>query len=76
MKLSTILRVGVAVSCSRFASAADQDDLDLLASRRVADLAQFPDPPLFDNVSSWVDSQKSDGTWADVNYASGCAARE
>lgn len=76
MRLTTLLCLGVAVSCNGLTLAAEQDDLDLLASRRVADLAQFPDPPLFDSVSLWVDSQRSDGTWEDVNYASGCAARK
>ncbi|PMB71518.1 hypothetical protein BM221_001608 [Beauveria bassiana] len=46
-----------------------------LFRRRVADLAEFPDPAWFGNVSKWIDTQKPDGTWADVNYLSGCAAR-
>jgi hypothetical protein len=59
------------------ADAASQDqELDLISQRRIADLAQFPDPPWFNQISTWLASQKSDGTWSDVNYASGCAARK
>lgn len=50
-------------------------DMATLSERRIADLAEFPDPPWFDKIQSWVDSQKEDGTWSDVNYLSGCPAR-
>ncbi|KAM3499288.1 hypothetical protein MY10362_007447 [Beauveria mimosiformis] len=47
-----------------------------LFRRRVADLAEFPDPAWFGSIPKWIGTQKPDGTWADVNYLSGCAARE
>lgn len=45
------------------------------SKRRIADLAEFPDPEWFANIQSWADAQKEDGTWSDVNYLSGCPAR-
>ncbi|OAA69683.1 polysaccharide lyase family 8 protein [Cordyceps fumosorosea ARSEF 2679] len=51
------------------------EDLAVLSRRRVADLAEFPDPSWFNSVQKWIDTQRPDGTWADVNYLSGCPAR-
>ncbi|KND87076.1 Chondroitinase-AC [Tolypocladium ophioglossoides CBS 100239] len=51
------------------------DELSLIAKRRVVDLALFPDAPLISKISDWLGSQKSDGTWSDVNYLSGCPAQ-
>ncbi|OAQ70801.1 polysaccharide lyase family 8 protein [Pochonia chlamydosporia 170] len=57
-------------------NAAGQDDeLSIISKKRIADLAQFPDPTWFNSISTWLASQKSDGTWSDVNYLSGCAAQ-
>ncbi|ATY64353.1 polysaccharide lyase family 8 [Cordyceps militaris] len=57
------------------ADAQDTRDMATLSRRRVADLAEFPNPLWFGSVQEWIDTQKSDGTWADVNYLSGCPAR-
>lgn len=57
-------------------AASRDDELALISKRRIADLAQFPDPTWFSQISAWLDTQKSDGTWPDVNYMSGCAARK
>ncbi|OAQ96867.1 hypothetical protein LLEC1_07262 [Akanthomyces lecanii] len=59
------------------AVSADAQDADLatLSRRRVADLAEYPDPSWFGNISTWIDAQKPDGTWPDVNYLSGCPAQ-
>lgn len=54
----------------------DDDVLALITKRRIADLSQFPNPPAFAKISTWLESQKEDGTWSDVNYLSGCEARE
>lgn len=51
-------------------------DLALITQRRTQDLAQFLDPSAYSNIDAWVAAQKDDGTWSDVNYLSGCAARE
>ncbi|EFY99471.2 glycosaminoglycan (GAG) polysaccharide lyase [Metarhizium robertsii] len=56
-------------------AASRDDELALISKRRIADLAQFPDPTWFSQISAWLDTQKSDGTWPDVNYMSGCAAQ-
>lgn len=55
--------------------AAGDGELKLFTSRRIVDLAQFPDPAWFSNVSTWLQAQKDDGTWSDVNYQSGCSAQ-
>ncbi|KAG8405083.1 hypothetical protein J3459_022258 [Metarhizium acridum] len=55
--------------------ASRDDELALISKRRIADLAQFPDPTWFSQISTWLETQKSDGTWPDVNYMSGCAAQ-
>ncbi|KAL7936407.1 polysaccharide lyase family 8 protein [Trichoderma chlorosporum] len=72
MKLSSL--VGLAATAG-VAQATPSDDLTLFAKRRTADLAQFPDPTWFANIDTWLSSQKSDGTWSDVNYLSGCPAQ-
>ncbi|KAJ3473106.1 hypothetical protein NLG97_g10515 [Lecanicillium saksenae] len=61
------------VACAAAAQVAD--DMATLSKRRVADLAEFPDPTWFGNIQKWIDTQKEDGTWPDVNYLSGCTAR-
>nr|7R2X_A Chain A, Mannuronic acid specific lyase [Paradendryphiella salina]7R2X_B Chain B, Mannuronic acid specific lyase [Paradendryphiella salina] len=53
----------------------DDEVLALITQRRTADLAEFPNPPWFDNLQTWLDTQKEDGTWEDVIYLSGCDAR-
>ncbi|KAG8419582.1 hypothetical protein J3458_004439 [Metarhizium acridum] len=55
--------------------ASRDDELALISKRRIADLAQFPDPTWFSQISTCLETQKSDGTWPDVNYMSGCAAQ-
>ncbi|KAL1873622.1 hypothetical protein VTK73DRAFT_809 [Phialemonium thermophilum] len=52
------------------------DDLSLITQRRIVDLAQFPDPTWFASIQTWLGAQKDDGTWSDVDYTSGCPARE
>ncbi|KAK2606010.1 hypothetical protein QQS21_003527 [Conoideocrella luteorostrata] len=56
-------------------AAARDDELNLISKRRIADMAQFPDATWFTQIPTWLKSQKYDGTWADVNYLSGCSAR-
>lgn len=56
------------------ASQVTNDVLTLLTERRTADLAQFPDPTWFEEISTWLSTQKADGTWDDVIYLSGCDA--
>lgn len=50
------------------------DDIAVISERRVRDLAQFADPSSFNNILTWLAAQRDDGTWADVDYATGCAA--
>ncbi|KAM3461767.1 hypothetical protein NHJ6243_004701 [Beauveria neobassiana] len=75
MRLFALVHGLCALACTALADAQDANDMATLFRRRVADLAEFPDPAWFGNVSKWIDTQKPDGTWADVNYLSGCAAR-
>jgi hypothetical protein len=58
------------------ALASDYDDLCTVRDRRRVDMATFTTPQNLDLVATWVNDQKDDGTWDDVNYASGCEARE
>lgn len=75
MKLNSL--VGLVAATAGVAQAASSDDsLALFAKRRTADLSQFPDPTWFAKIDTWLSSQKTDGTWSDVNYASGCPARK
>lgn len=53
-----------------------ESELELIASRRKIDLATFPPPGSLPSIDTWLSDQKDDGTWEDVNYASGCGARE
>ncbi|POR31381.1 Chondroitinase-AC [Tolypocladium paradoxum] len=53
----------------------DTNEPSLIAKRRIADLAQFPDAPSISKIPHWLSSQKGDGTWSDVNYLSGCPAQ-
>ncbi|KAF3070004.1 Chondroitinase-AC [Trichoderma lentiforme] len=74
MKLNSL--VGLVAATAGVAQAASSDDsLALFAKRRTADLSQFPDPTWFAKIDTWLSSQKADGTWSDVNYASGCPAQ-
>lgn len=76
MKFSVAAWAVSALAC--IAAAADAQvaqDMATLSRRRVADLAEFPDPTWFGNIQKWIDTQKADGTWSDVNYLSGCPAR-
>ena len=57
------------------AIASEESDLELVLNRRKVDLAQFPDNSWFAEIPGWLQSQKSDGTWSDVSYLSGCPAR-
>lgn len=69
--------IGAGFLFSGVARAASLDDeVALVAQRQLANVAQFPDPPLIANIDKWLAAQKSDGTWSDVNYLSGCAARK
>lgn len=52
-----------------------QSDLELINTRRQADLAQFPNQQQIDSIPIWLSTQQSDGTWSDVNYLAGCDAR-
>ncbi|ORX36761.1 chondroitin AC/alginate lyase [Kockovaella imperatae] len=49
--------------------------LALILQRRQYDLAQFPTPQWVESIQTYLDTQKTDGTWPDVNYASGCTAQ-
>lgn len=51
-------------------------DIATLADRRKADLAGSVDPASYALIPGWLRSQTSQGTWTDVDYTSGCAARE
>ena len=72
--LKYALRVGL-VALLYPTLVAAQDEIELITERRIRDLAQFPNPQSFGNISTWLEAQREDGTWADVNYASGCSAR-
>lgn len=58
------------------ASQDTDDELKLITTRRTADLSEFPSPPWFEQISTWLATQEDDGTWQDVNYVSGCDARK
>ena len=53
-----------------------QDEIALITQRRQYDLAQFPMPTWVENISTYLSEQKSVGTWPDVDYTTGCSARE
>ncbi|KAM3453406.1 hypothetical protein MY3296_003814 [Beauveria thailandica] len=74
MRLFALVHGLCAVACTALAEAQDANDMATLFRRRVADLAEFPDPAWFGSIPEWIGTQKPDGTWADVNYLSGCAA--
>lgn len=77
MKLNSAAYLAAAIAGIVQANTASTDDsLATFATRRTADLAQFPDPTWFSKIDSWLSSQKDDGTWSDVNYLSGCPARK
>lgn len=74
MKLCAAFCAVSSLTTTAFA-ATPAEDLATFSKRRIADLAEFPDPTWFSKIQTWVDTQRDDGTWADVNYLSGCAAR-
>lgn len=51
------------------------EQVDLIKSRRRTGFAQGVDLWRFDSSPSWIDSQKADGSWPDVNYLAGCQAQ-
>ncbi|OAA38183.1 polysaccharide lyase family 8 protein [Beauveria brongniartii RCEF 3172] len=75
MRLFALVHGLCALACTALADAQDANDMATLFRRRVADLAEFPDPAWFGSIPKWIGTQKPDGTWADVNYLSGCAAQ-
>ncbi|KAJ2965504.1 hypothetical protein NQ176_g10584 [Zarea fungicola] len=74
MKLCAALCAVSSLTTTVFAATA-AEDLATFSKRRIADLAEFPDPTWFSKIQTWVDTQRDDGTWADVNYLSGCTAQ-
>lgn len=74
--LGYLALVGSSIFLTGVNGAGKDDELDLISKHRIADLAQFPDPTWFNQISTWLTNQKSDGTWSDVNYLSGCKARK
>ncbi len=54
---------------------AQQTILDLISTRRKSDLAQTVGASDIASIPTWLTSQSSNGTWGDVDYTSGCAAR-
>lgn len=52
------------------------DELAVITQRRPVDMAGFATGPLLSQIGTWLGAQTANGTWPDVNYASGCAARE
>lgn len=51
------------------------EEVNLIKSRRRTGFAQGVDLWRFDSSPSWIDSQKADGSWPDVNYLAGCQAQ-
>lgn len=76
MRLYAVTWALCTLARTALADAQDTKDMATLSRRRVADLAEFPDPSWFRSVQKWIDTQSSDGTWTDVNYLSGCPARK
>ncbi|KAG9240474.1 polysaccharide lyase family 8 protein [Calycina marina] len=72
--LATVTVATLLGGVRQVASEVSSDVLALLTERRSSDLAEFPDPTWFDDMSTWLSSQKDDGTWDDVIYLSGCDA--
>ncbi|XWW94859.1 hypothetical protein V2A60_002808 [Cordyceps javanica] len=76
MRLSVVTLALCALTCNGASvNTQDAQDMATLTRRRLADLAEFPDPSWFSSIAKWIDTQKPDGTWPDVNYLSGCPAR-
>ncbi|KAM3555053.1 hypothetical protein ARSEF4850_006184 [Beauveria asiatica] len=65
MRLFALVHGLCALACTALAEAQDANDMATLFRRRVADLAEFPDPAWFASVPEWIGTQKPDGTWAD-----------
>ncbi|TQV94131.1 polysaccharide lyase family 8 protein [Cordyceps javanica] len=77
MRLSVVTLALCALTCNGASvNTQDAQDMATLTRRRLADLAEFPDPSWFSSIAKWIDTQKPDGTWPDVNYLSGCPARK
>lgn len=78
MKLIQLVKAaiwgGLLTSWGSAMAKSPKSDVALITERRVRDLSQFGDPSWFDNIPAWLASQRDDGTWADISYASGCAA--
>lgn len=52
------------------------DDLATIKQRRISDMGEFSDASTIAQIPDWLKSQKSDGTWPDVDYTAGCTASE
>lgn len=65
---------GAVVAAAQSASGLSGDDATIYI-RRVVDLAQTPQLPELEGVDGFVSNQTANGTWTDVDYASGCDAR-
>jgi hypothetical protein len=83
MRLATLafLKIALTSICAAdWAQAAvnssNSDGFALLLERRTDDLASFPSPLMVESLPQYISTQQSDGTWPDVNYASGCDGRE
>lgn len=50
------------------------DTIALIKQRRIRDLASLISSEDISNVNLWLKTQKSDGTWDDVDYTVGCKA--
>lgn len=50
-------------------------EFSLIADRRRNALAHGVDAWRLESVPGWIKSQRSDGTWADVDYTAGCEAQ-
>ncbi len=62
------------IALSSAAAQDPQDDIALITQRRVRDLSESADPTWFGSIPDWLAAQKDDGTWSDVDYATGCDA--
>ncbi|KAK5996848.1 Chondroitinase-AC-like protein [Cladobotryum mycophilum] len=71
---SAVVAVGFAATVA-VSQGTQDDNLALITKRRTVDVAQYPDPAWFPKIPGWLASQKDDGTWSDVDYASGCPAQ-
>lgn len=63
-----------AVAAIISATGTTADDLATIKERRIADMGEFSDASTIAQIPDWLQSQKSDGTWPDVDYTTGCPA--